>query len=31
MSFGFVVSLGAPRTVRFSAAVLLVLACGTPK
>jgi hypothetical protein len=31
MSFGFVVSLGSPRADRFRAAVLLVLACGTPK
>jgi hypothetical protein len=33
MSFGSgsVVFLGSPRTDRFSAAVLLVLACGTPK
>jgi hypothetical protein len=31
MSFGSVVFLGSPRTDRFSAAVLRVLACGTPK
>jgi hypothetical protein len=29
MSLGFVVFLGSPRTVRFGAADLLVLACGT--